>query len=320
MKPSLIQASLKSLLLSGVVGCGVILHSCDTVKPPTTTSTNTTRTMTSTRPTVPDTTNPPSGMAATMPDTNVSSSATRLIAKVLIEKYTGFRCGNCPAGTDVVTDLIQRNPTNVIAMSIHANSLAAPIGGAYSYDFRTLSGNALDNQFRATSIGTPSGMVNRTPFSNTLVLTRSAWGSAVAAQTTRTLDVAIRLTSVYLPTNRTVTARVEIEYLKSQDADNYLSLFVVEDSITQAQTDYRLSSTTIADYKHNHVLRGTMNTTWGTQLSTTAIAAGTTLTREISYVLPADWNERRASVIAFVHKYNTTWQVLQVEKVRIQKK
>lgn len=240
--------------------------------------------------------------------------------KVLLEKYTGFRCGLCPAGADIIKDLEARNPATLVSMSIHAGSLSVPTSAPFNIDLRVASGTALDNQFRATSIGTPSGMVNRAPFNNSSVMGSGAWASAMAAQHNRALDVALRLTTFYNATTRTVTARVEAEYLKAQEADNYLSLYIVEDSVVQAQTDYRLSPSIVQNYAHHNVVRGTMNGTWGTQLSTAAISVGTKITRETTLALAPEWNERRCRVIAFVHKYNTSWQVLQVEQAQIRKK
>ncbi len=65
--------------------------------------------------------------------------------KVLVEDYTGHKCGNCPAAAEVLTALESQYPGKIVPLAIHAGFFAA-VSAAYPTDFRNAAGNAYDTQ------------------------------------------------------------------------------------------------------------------------------------------------------------------------------
>ena len=84
--------------------------------------------------------------------------------KVLIEDFTGHTCQNCPDAARELDAISAIYPDQIIGMAIHVGSFAKPtpiIGAPYDYDFRTNSGDVVDNAFGNISEALPRGMINR---------------------------------------------------------------------------------------------------------------------------------------------------------------
>ena len=84
--------------------------------------------------------------------------------KVLVEDYTGHKCGNCPAAADTLKYLTKKYPGQVIALAIHAGFFANINTTTYPTDFRNSTGTAYDNQFGVSLAGNPNGLINRAGF------------------------------------------------------------------------------------------------------------------------------------------------------------
>jgi hypothetical protein len=265
-------------------------------------------------------------------ETNVNPiDTTRHIRKILLEDYTGAKCPNCPAAADIAKQLEETFKGRIYTMSIHAGYYAKPDPIApFDYDFRNEAGNDLVTFFKIPQF--PNGMANRVipAGGSDRVLEAGEWGAAVAGLLDLDADLSIALTNTYATATRTLTVDVALEYFNAQEADNYLSVYVIEDSIIKPQIDNRLpvDQQKVLDYVHNHVLRGAVNGKWwGERLSTEAIAPGTKLNRQYTITLNPGWNASNCKILAYVHKYDQTYdpvtttgrglEILQVEEKEI---
>jgi hypothetical protein len=236
--------------------------------------------------------------------------------KILLEEFTGHKCINCPDGAKIAHQLAEQYP-QLILVSIHCGDLAKPdaSGSEFSYDFRTPTGNALENYYSSAAAGQPCGMFNRTQINNTYLLQANSWQNAIATyiskQTTREVEIAVNAT--YDSTTRTIIADVNAKYLTAQDTTNKLSVWILEDSIIAAQSSM---TGTIKDYVHNNVLRHSFNSTWGDALNG-ATAAATTIEKAYTFALPAtsDWKPQHLKVIAFI--YNDNDGIKNVEQTKV---
>ena len=119
-----------------------------------------------------------------------------------------------------------------------------------------------------------------------------------------------------------MTTDINLEYLEAGNNNHSVVLYVVEDSITNWQLFYaQCSPTSVAydeqNYVHRHVLRGSVNGTWGEQVSAnTTIPVGTKITKTYTKVLDPSWNDKHIYLVAFVHD-NVTKEVLQVEEIHL---
>lgn len=254
------------------------------------------------------------------------------VRKVLIEDYTGHQCGNCPCAAEEAIKLSNQYKGRVVVVATHIGFFARTnTTGKYTYDFKTQTGNELDSYFQIDNVGLPRGLVNRKQYDNSLILNPTGWASAVSSildqdgvpgvDTTKPAIV-LDINQNYNTTSRTVNADIEIEYLQSGNSNHHVVFYIVEDSIKNWQLFYPACSPTSANYEtdnyyHRHVLRGSVNGTWGEQVSaSTNIPVGTKITKTYTKVLDPSWNDKQIYLVAFVHD-NVTKEVLQVEEVHL---
>ena len=178
---------------------------------------------------------------------------------VLLVDFTGQRCSNCPAAADLLHSLTAGPAgARIIAVSVHGGALAlstdASPRGLAGPDARRLTDEARINSW-------PQGTVDR-PVGGTL-LRPSAWNAALAehlalaadadaaAQQSLVADAHVALATRTL--SYTLRPRHLTDAAGQADAETYLHLWLVEDSITAPQT--LADGTERADYLHRHVLR-----------------------------------------------------------------
>lgn len=178
---------------------------------------------------------------------------------VLLVDFTGQRCSNCPAAADLLHSLTAGPAgARIIAVSVHGGALAlstdASPRGLAGPDARRLTDEARANSW-------PIGTVDR-PVGGTL-LRPSAWNAALAehlalaadadaaAQQSLVADAHVALATRTL--SYTLRPRHLTDAAGQADAETYLHLWLVEDSITAPQT--LADGTERADYLHRHVLR-----------------------------------------------------------------
>jgi hypothetical protein len=85
-------------------------------------------------------------------------STTPQNRKIILEEFTGITCQFCPDGHLKADQITAFYPGNAYAINIHTGSYANPASGAP--DFRTAFGSAIAAQTNLT--GYPAGTVNRT--------------------------------------------------------------------------------------------------------------------------------------------------------------
>ena len=178
---------------------------------------------------------------------------------VLLVDFTGQRCSNCPAAADLLHSLTAGPAgARIIAVSVHGGALAlstdASPRGLAGPDARRLTDEARVNSW-------PIGTVDR-PVGGTL-LHPSAWNAALAerlalaadadaaAQQSLVADAHVALATRTL--SYTLRPRHLTDAAGQADAETYLHLWLVEDSITAPQA--LADGTERADYLHRHVLR-----------------------------------------------------------------
>ena len=197
---------------------------------------------------------------------------------VLIEEFTGRKCGNCPAGHVETKSIEKAYPGRVIAINLH--------GGFYSsLDYPNLNTPICDtigtyfnpNQF-------PSAMVNRntsTPLNNL------QWRLSTDEEIQKTAVCNIAGQVAINPLTRVATVTVELYYTSNSASDvNYLNVFMLQDSIIGDQTGASDNpEQVIGDkYCHMHVLRDNVTPFWGDAITTTT--EGSLVTKTYEYKIP----------------------------------
>jgi thiol-disulfide isomerase/thioredoxin len=232
------------------------------------------------------------------------------IRKVLLEDYTGQKCPNCPAAAEIAHNLKTLYGEQLILLTVHAGFYAAPdADGEFTADFRTVEGNELNIFFEIPAY--PMGMVNRTEYNGSMILLKDSWEPAVAIQTDLEAEAVITITNTYSTGTRKLDCLLETEFLETMDGTYNICAFITESGIISPQQTNQNVDT---NYVHNHVLRGSMNGTWGDAVGEDGQAiAVSMLTNSYSFTLPSGWNADNCSVVAFI--YNTANnEVVQAEE------
>ena len=95
--------------------------------------------------------------------------------------------------------------------------------------------------------------------------------------------------------------------------ENRLSVVITQDSIRDPQLD---NGVKIKDYLHRHVLRGAVTSPTG-DVITDPLTVGILRKRNYTYTLPATWDAKHCSVVAFVHRGISDKEVIQVAEKHV---
>ena len=251
-----------------------------------------------------------------------------IFKKVLLEDYTAFGCPNCPEAAAIAHELKDLYGDRLVIMAMHVGLQAMPIGGNYSYDFRTTTGDAWDNFFNVYSgIGLPAGMVNRIgyPVQSSYLHGRGNWGTEVAKIILDTADANIEIHTNLNSASRELEVDIDAYFYKDLIGTYFVNVCVIEDSIIYTQDS---SVVVILDYNHMHVLRGSVSNIWGDSLTTDPMADSSAyhvIDDFPIYTIGSDRELKNCSVVAFIYRKDNTgggkfgqYEIVQAEVKKIQ--
>ena len=235
---------------------------------------------------------------------------------ISIEEYTGVRCNNCPAGAEIIKNILADKGERVTAMSIHAGGFSPPLPESL-YDFRNPTAMGLFG-YLGEPLAYPASVINRVPHGGNSALptlSKDTWNGLVTNELTKPLVVKLGIAHVFDTDTRELGICTKIFPQQNiDDEDVRISVFITENHII----DYQLSEMgTVPDYEHMHVLR-TSATAFDGNLLTEDLTAGSTIERAFLVELPADWNAANCEIIAMVSKGGADKEVLQVTSVHVQ--
>ncbi len=198
---------------------------------------------------------------------------------VLLEDFTGYKCGNCPDGHKIASTIALSHPTQIFPVSIHAGMFATP-AGVDGPEFRISEGTEINDYFGVSSY--PTGLVNRCYNSaGEKVQGRGRWTTSCREQVMLTADVNVWAKATYDQSTKTVSADVELYYVN--DVASSSSVLCV--SLLQSYIKGPQAGSDMEDlYSHNHVLRAMFTPVWGDTITTST--KGTLVTKHYEYTVP----------------------------------
>lgn len=235
---------------------------------------------------------------------SVPSSFTK---KVLIEKFTGEWCGNCPYGTVYLNNIIAANPAGtVIGTSVHQGDfLQIPF-------FSTLSSFL-------NIAGYPRGTVNRSPAQDAqfnqnglIVYSRQNWGVNVTRELSETATCGLKIET------STTGNMAEIKVYCGASielTETKLSVYLTEDGIPESSPGAQSGGD--SNYIHNKVLRSSITSGTG---ETIDLSSSKSSVKTFSNIDISGYNKSNLKVVAFIHKQNNTipdYEVLNVQEVKM---
>ena len=219
---------------------------------------------------------------------------------VLIEDFTGHRCGNCPTAAEIAHELKEQYQGQVCVASIHSalppyhfqsvSEEGDPEYPAYSHYFRTEAGDQYPLDI-AGFIGNPVGMINRDlDEAGQIWQFHPTWSEKVHEIFDNNLPLLmnVQVNTNYYTETRGLFVHVQSETLKSIEGRYNMVIYLLQDEIIDWQTDYTATPSDIEDYYHHDVLIDNINGTYGDQLFASASVAGEKFKNHYTYEIPEE--------------------------------
>lgn len=241
----------------------------------------------------------------------------KIVRKIFLEDFTGHKCVNCPKAHKIVDELKADYGDSIITIAIHAGTYATPESeGHFTADYRSQVGGELQSAFGVQFY--PAGLINRQD--EGALFNSTSWKSEILSQIGQEAIVAIDIMPEFDDSNGTLDTDVTVTFTEHYEGAVNLCVFITENGLISPQENNVEDvgpTPTIEDYEHNHVLRASLNGTWGEPVTTEDILADMLYEQTFSgYDVSEDWNPDNLDLVAFVYD-QTTMEVLQVEKTAV---
>ncbi len=241
--------------------------------------------------------------------------------KVLVEDYTGHKCGNCPAAALELKRIDSIYHGNVVPLAVHAGFFATT-NTQYPTNFQTTAGTDYDNTLGISAVGNPNGLVNRKGFGTSgFIKAYSAWETEVVNMDTMEAYFSISIANNFNAGTKILNTDVTVKTLKPISGNFNVVVLLSEDSIVAEQLDYSLpvGSQLIPNYLFTHVLRGAINSSWGDPAFNGSLAVNDSVVKSYAnFSVNASYVPSRCHVIAFIYDADTGsstyYEVFQVEQ------
>jgi hypothetical protein len=248
-----------------------------------------------------------------IPDPNLNVTGRN----VLVEEVTGVRCPNCPDGSRALLGLqAQHGSSRVVVISVHAaGNFSVPYSSSL-YDFRSPEIQEMANYVGSLE-GFPTAAINRrkltgeaTPF----ITPSNRWGGEVLEDLGIDPSINITLHNDFDAATRKLNIKADLLADKDWGDSLRISVLITQDSIVDAQID---GSVFMQNYVHRHLLRDVVSAPSGDPIGE-PLLLGSILSRTYEVALPADWDAKHCSVVAFIHyDGENSKEVLQVTEEHV---
>lgn len=244
-------------------------------------------------------------------------SVSTAMRQVLLEEFTGHRCVNCPEASLMAHVLAETLDHRLIIYNVHAGNFAEPQPSTvFNTDFRSPIGIKLNTDFGIWAY--PSAMIDRKPYQSSYTILKDNWETLVNAELDQPNVANLKLVSIWFPKLSTLTITAETEFLVEPAGQYRLAVYLVEDSIIAPQLNNKpvIGGDTLMNYVHRNVLRDAINGTYGEYLSeSTGLATGEIYTKRYNYIVNPDWDIRHCNLIAYLGKYDATYNLIEIIQV-----
>lgn len=246
--------------------------------------------------------------------------------KVLIEDYTGHGCVNCPQAAVIAHDMNENfcdQKERFVIIGVHAGYFAKPNfenNPIFAADYTTEAGDTWDTFFGNSAMGNPNGLIDRVEGPTGYVFYPQSWEDIAAPLLLEPAQALITISNDFDTDNNTLSTLIKTKFQEDVEGTYKLIVCITQNNIISAQknNDESIGPTPIdSAYVHNHVLRGTINGTWGENLSGSgSIDMSTTYEKTYTQLFADDWIPEDCQIVAFVYLEETK-QVIQVEELGV---
>ncbi|HNQ12305.1 MAG TPA: Omp28-related outer membrane protein [Bacteroidia bacterium] len=231
----------------------------------------------------------------------IGAVPSAFVQKVLIEEFTGAWCGWCPDGAYKMKQIIDANPGKAIGAAVHQGD---PMEiNLYS---------TLDATFNVT--GFPQGMISRTTYGGSVVMSRSSWNTASNIILGKTAKAGLAIESSIVGDSLKVKAHVA--FLNALTGTFNVTIYLLEDKVTGGssynQSNYLSGNASyssspyyslpnpITGYEHNHTVRKVLTANLGDAIPTSDIGPGVKHIKSVNILIPTNYKKENLRIVAFV--------------------
>lgn len=231
---------------------------------------------------------------------NIICKQEYTIRNVITEQFSTDKCSNCPDATKTI-NRITRYSDNIIKVVHHSGFLTDDLTIPQSQEYLFLYGR---------SPSTPAIMVDRKNFSQYGANNTEGPVFGIDNNLKNILNqemntpayISVNIDHQYDIANRSLSLKVygnipSKDLSKLPGDDIRLNIFITEDSIYGYQNDI---DGPIKTY-HMNSIRGTITETWGDFID---LSEYKYQSKEYTYTIPDNWNEKNIKIVAFIANYN----------------
>ena len=224
---------------------------------------------------------------------DVTVSQTPTTKTVLIEEFTGNRCGYCPIGHKYANEVKASLGNKCCVINYH---IAGNLANAYCTEFgRTLNSNF---NVEGGSYGLPAAAFNRHDFSGTAKITKgiqtstntyTSWANQIASMNA---SANVAAAATINKSTRQLTVHVKVYYTADGvGTSNKLNIAIIQNNVmgTQSGASANPSQVVGSQYRHNEMFRDFVTGQWGEDIS--PVTAGTTIDKTYTYTIPESYTD-----------------------------
>lgn len=212
--------------------------------------------------------------------------------RILLEKFTGQNCSNCPRGDVELHAIIDGHEDDYAIVAHHIYPGSQNPEGGYYYDiFSMVESFSIGSWFyNSNNSYAPAAMVNRAPWKNglsTVVFGDKNSGSngltpgltaGIALQNQQEPYVGVDMDNTYDATTGKGQVTIKVHtYRVPSNAQHAVNLYLTQNKV------YANQDGAGNNYEHNYALRQVYTGTWGTAID---LVPGETVERTYTYEIP----------------------------------
>ncbi len=238
---------------------------------------------------------------------------------VLIEDYTGHLCVNCAPAAKIANTIQELYAGQAFVIAVHAGQFARPNPVQYppylEADYTCTAGNDWLANSAFNIDGNPKGMVNRLPYKGNISFGPSEWNQAVQVATTLPKIAVMTVHNTFDAPTKMMNSKVDIKFLAGYTGTVNLTVCILEDNIYGGQLNIIKPDSVpiIKIFRFMHILRGSLNTSFGEQVANNPKAQDHISKTYSKNFSTETWIPANCSVIAFISN-SKTQEVLHVMK------
>lgn len=240
----------------------------------------------------------------TDPLSEVGAIPSAFTKKIVMEKYTGEWCVNCPDGAKRMKAVLDAFPGKSYGVEVHQN------------DWLELPQLALLRTHLGGIAGYPRASIDRVPATGTsapnqdglVVYSRGNWMGMSTNLVTNSTDAGLAIKTTL--TGNKLNINVFAAALKDLSSDTRLTVYILENNIV-AKNQVGGS----AGYTHQHVLRQVVSDGLGDKIT---LKAGEHVTKEYKDIDVSGFDKTNIQVLAFINVVGATskdHQILNAQEV-----